>query len=141
MTPQALASQLKPFGPKPRNKRGGGSVKKGYFKVDFVESWERYAPVATNSGDQAATSLQVNKTGGKPGNPLRYTPPDVADAQTEVSPVNTGDSGECSGVAAPKPDPGEKPAIEAKSQADLLAPEPATARPRTRPIRPDEEDV
>ena len=102
---QALASQLKPFGPKPRNKRGEGAVRKGYDRVDFLESWERYKPVATNSGDQAATSLQVNENGGKHENPVRYTPPDVADAKTAVGPMNTG---LVAGVAARNQDPGEK---------------------------------
>ena len=107
MKPQALASLLKPFGPKPCNKRVGGAVLKGYYKVDFLESWERYAPVPPDPGDQAATSLQPNEYGGKPQNPVRYTPPDVADAHTEVSPMNTGENGDCSGVAARKPESGE----------------------------------
>ena len=105
MTPQALASQLKPFGPKPRNKRGEGAVRKGYDRVDFLEPWERYEPVATNLGDQAATSLQVNENGGKPENSVRYTPPDVADAKKVVRPMNTG---LIAGVADREPDSGEE---------------------------------
>ena len=139
MTPQALAIQLKPFGPKPSNKRVGGAVRKGYDKADFLESWERYAPVDPNPGDQAATSLQVNKNGGEPENPVRYTPPDVADAQTEVSPPDTGEDGECSGVAARKPGPGEKPVVGTTSQEDLFAAVPATGRPGTPSISADEE--
>ncbi len=107
MTPQALASVLKPFGPKPRNKRVGGAVLKGYYKVDFLESWARYEPLGPDPAFQAATSLQHNEYGGKPQNPVRYTPPDVADAHTEVSPMNTGENGDCSGVAARKPESGE----------------------------------
>ena len=105
MTPQALASQLKPFGPKPRDKRVGGPVRKGYDKADFLESWERYEPVAQDPAIQAATSQQVNENGGKPGNPVRNTPPDVADTKTAVGPMNTG---LVAGVADRKQDPGEE---------------------------------
>ncbi len=138
MTPQALARLLKQYDPKPIDKREGGKVAKGYIRSDFQDAWLRYLPTPP---DPAATSQQVNENGCETENPVRNTPPDVADAQTDVSPINTGENGECSGVAARKPDPDEKPTIEAKSQADLLAADPDTDRPRTRPVRPDEGDV
>ena len=104
MTSQALARLLKPYGPKPTNKRvGSDAVPKEYMRKDFGDPWLRYLPAPPVP---AATSLQPNENGGELENPVHYTPPDVADAKTEVSPINTGENGECSGVAAEKPGPG-----------------------------------
>ena len=139
MTPQALASQLKPFGPRPHNQRVGGSVRKGYYKADFLESWGRYASGDPNLSDQAATPLQVNKDGGKSENPVRYTLCDVADAHTAVSPINTGENATCSGVAARDRDRAVKPIVEATPHDGLLAAVAATDRPGTPSIRADEE--
>ena len=105
MTPQVLARLLKPYDPKPTNKRVGSTVLKGYMRSDFEDAWLRYL---STPPVPAATPLQVNKNGGKPDNPVRYTSPDVADEQTDVSPIKTGKNGKCSGVAAGKPGPGEK---------------------------------
>ena len=105
MTPQVLAGLLKQYDPKPLDKRVGGKVNKGYIRSDFEDAWLRYLPA---SPDPAATSQQVNKNGGKPENPVRNTPPDVADAQVDVSAINTGENAECCGVADRKPDSGEE---------------------------------
>ena len=111
MTPQALARLLKPYGPKPLNKRvESGAVLKGYKRGDFTDPWLRYLPPPPVP---AATPLQPNEYGGKPANSVRYTPPDVADTQSDVSPINTGENGECSGVAAGEPEGvGESPGRE-----------------------------
>lgn len=53
-----LAKMLRPYGPKPRDVRHDGTVRKGYYRADLADSWRRFLPATgTATGATSATGL------------------------------------------------------------------------------------
>jgi len=121
LTKTGLAKLLKPFGIRPRNKRLGDTVSKGYELSDFQDAFSRYLPI---SGDQTATPLQANEIKDLQPNQTATEGSGVAVANAEKPNENAG----CSGVAVGSaPDGGGEEHHPHKSGQNELPLRPAQA--------------
>ncbi|MCH7749429.1 MAG: DUF3631 domain-containing protein, partial [Acidobacteria bacterium] len=130
ITTRAVADRLKLFGIVPKPNTQGTA--RGYDRSSFDDAWTRYPPL------KPSNRQDTNENGGESAFSNRQTPSGTDALKTQESPTNTGGS---DALTVSTPGSGEKPVMETILQKDLLAAEPATDRPRTRPIRPDEGDV
>jgi len=79
ITPRQLARLLDPFGIKPKQRKDGGRVIRGYGREDFEEAWMRYIPQNPPSDPlPSATSMGDNDLQEKN---IRYQAGSVADTE------------------------------------------------------------
>jgi hypothetical protein len=110
-----LSKRLLPFGIHPKDIRFGGVVRKGYFRADFEDAWQRYVlrnPGKGQQGQQA--SVHTGSGCFSKGQQLAF----VADSRVPESRVNTRFVADVAPLLPPGGDYGAEPDSQGRSNGN-----------------------